>query len=301
MRILLTGGSGQLGWELRRTLAPRGSVHAPDREDLDLGDLPALRDAVRRLEPDLIVNAAAYNDVDRAEEEPQAALRVNAEAPAVLAEEAGRLGAALVHYSTDYVFAGEKDARYTEEDEPEPVNAYGRSKLEGERAVVAADAPHFIFRLSWVYGPRRENFVNTMLRLFRERDEVRVVDDQWGSPTWCRTAAEVTAQVLAAVSAVGGEPMEVIREQGGVYHLAADGRVSRYEQARAAQRQARRLRPDAGYGDCSIRPIPASEYPTEARRPRSTSLSSVSLEQTFGFSLPEWERDLVRCLEDRLG
>ena len=299
MRILLAGGNGQLGWELQRTLAPRGEVHAPDREALDLRDLEAARQVVRRVEPDLVVNAAAFNDVDGAESEPEVARRVNAEAPGALAEEAARLGVPLIHYSTDYVFGGEKEEPYAEEDEPAPVNAYGQSKLDGERAVAQSGAAHFIFRLSWVYASRRSNFVTTMLRLFRERDEVQVVDDQWGSPTWCRTPAEVTAQLLAGIRAAGSDLADGVREHGGLYHLAARGNVTRYEQARAVQRHAHRLEPDPGYDRCDIGSIPATEYPTEAERPRSTHLSSARLEQAFGFSLPGWEEDLIRCLQDR--
>lgn len=299
MRILLTGGTGQLGWELRRTLAPRGEISAPGRDLLDLRDPDAIRDAVRKVQPDLVVNAAAYNDVDRAEAETEGAFAVNAEAPHLLAREAGRAGAALIHYSTDYVFRGDRDEPYPEDAEPDPVNAYGRSKRQGELAVLDAGVPCLVFRLSWVYGPRRTNFVNTMLRLFRDRKTLRVVDDQWGSPTWCRTAAEVTAQVLASISAEHRELAGGIRERGGLYHLAARGRVSRHEQARAIQRHAHRLRPEAGYDRCAIQAIPTSEYPTEAARPRSTPLSSSRLEQSFGLSLPGWEEELVRCLEDR--
>lgn len=303
MRILLTGGSGQLGWELRRTLAPRGEVVAPGRDALDLREPDRIRDVVRELSPDLVVNAAAFTDVDRAETEPEAARRVNADAPGVLAAEAGAAGAGLVHFSTDYVVAGEKEDAYRESDEPHPVNVYGETKLAGERAILDADVPALVLRLSWVYGCRRKNFVTTMLRLFRERDEVEVVGDQRGSPTWCRTAAEVTAQVLAAALAAGrdpGKPARALRERGGLYHAAARGSVSRYEQARAIQRHARRLRPDAGFDACRLREIPSAEYPAEAPRPPTTPLSSDRLEETFGLRLPDWEYDLVRCLEDCL-
>lgn len=300
VRILLLGGTGQVGWELRRTLAPLGEVHAPERDALDLRNLEAVRESVRRVGPDLVVNAAAYNDVDGAVRETELAHRVNAEAPRILAEEAERIGASLVHYSTDYVFGGDKDGPYDEEDTPRPENEYGRSKRKGELAVADAGAPHFIFRLSWVYGGRRHsNFVETMLRLFEEREEVEVVDDRWGSPTWCRTPAEVTAQVLAAVSAGGRSVADGLREQGGLYHLAARGSVSRYEQARAVQRHAQRLSPGSRLAECELRPIPSSEYAAEASRPRSTALSSDRLARAFGLTLPRWEQDLVRCLEDR--
>lgn len=299
MRYLLIGGSGQVGWELQRTLAPRGEVHCPGRRVLDLCEPDTIREVVRQSTPDVVVNAAAYNDVDGAEAEPEIARRVNGEAPAVLADEARRIGAVLIHYSTDYVFGGDKGRSYTEDDEPDPVNAYGRSKRQGERAVIESDGAHLVFRLSWVYGRRRPNFVTTMLRLFRERDEVDVVDDQWGSPSWCRTAAEVTVQVLAAVSSVAGDPRDGLRRHTGLYHLAANGRTTRYEQARAIQRHAHRLWPRGSFDACEIRPIASSEYPAEAARPRATPLCSARIEQTFGLSLPAWETDLIRCLEDQ--
>lgn len=298
MRILLTGGNGQLGWELRRTLAPGGEVLAPGRERLDLRKPDRLREAVRELSPELVVNAAAVTDVDRAEAEPDEARRVNAEAPGILAAEAGAAGAALVHFSTDYVFSGEKGRAYRESDEPDPVNVYGETKLAGERAVLDADVPALVLRLSWVYGCRRENFLTTMLRLLRDRDEVRVVGDQRGSPTWCRTAAEVTARVLAAALAGAAGPGRAIRERGGLYHAAARGSATRYEQAASIQRHAHRFWPDAGYDTCRLRKISSAEYPAEAPRPPATSLSSDRLEDAFGLCLPNWDDDLVRCLED---
>lgn len=298
MRILLTGGKGQLGWELRRTLAPRGEVLAPGRERLDLREPDRIREAVRELDPDLVVNAAAVTDVDRAETEPEEARRVNTDAPRVLAAEAETAGAALVHFSTDYVFSGEKGSVYRESDEPDPVNVYGATKLAGERAVLDAEIPALVLRLSWVYGCRRKNFLTTMLRLFRERDEVRVVGDQCGSPTWYRTAAEITAQVLAAALAGDGEPARAIRERGGLYHAAARGTATRYQQAESIQRHAHRFCPEAGYDQCRLRKISSAEYPAEAPRPPVTPLSSDRLENVFGLCLPAWEDDLVHCLEE---
>jgi dTDP-4-dehydrorhamnose reductase len=197
MRILLTGPTGQVGWELRRSLAPLGVVTALDRTALDLTDADGLRRVVREVRPALIVNAAAYTAVDRAESEPDLAMAVNGLAPGILAEEGKRVGAALVHFSTDYVFDGRKAGAYVEDDAPAPVNVYGATKLAGERAMEAVGAPHLILRTSWVYGARGANFFLTMRRLARERPELRIVDDQTGAPTWCRMIAEATAQIIA--------------------------------------------------------------------------------------------------------
>ncbi|RMF81743.1 MAG: dTDP-4-dehydrorhamnose reductase, partial [Nitrospirae bacterium] len=197
MRILLTGSRGQVGWELARALAPLGEVVALDHAALDLEDEGAVRRAVREARPRVVVNAAAYTAVDRAESEPERAMRINGEAPGWLAQEAAACGAALVHYSTDYVFDGRKPAPYVESDPPAPLNAYGRSKLAGERAVAAAGVPHLILRTSWVYAARGRNFPRTILRLARERDLLRVVDDQVGAPTWARWIAGATAACLA--------------------------------------------------------------------------------------------------------
>lgn len=257
MKILLTGGTGQIGWELHRTLAPLGRVSAPGREKLDLADPDALRTAVRKLSPDVVVNAAAYTDVDRAESEPDRAAAVNAQAPEVLAQEAARVNAAVVHYSTDYVFGGEKSGAYTEQDEPDPINVYGETKLAGERAVREAGAGHLIVRTSWVYGTRRENFLTTMQRLFSERESVEVVDDQVGSPTWCRLVAEATAAMLARwrpVQARGegtrdsNDGIAGGRDEGtggdratnGTYHVAAKGRATWHEFALAIRNELER-------------------------------------------------------------
>lgn len=239
MKTLLTGGTGQIGWELRRTLAPTGRVIAPTRDQLDLSEPDELATVVRKRSPDLVVNAAAYTDVDDAESNPDQATAVNARAPGVLAEAADEIGAAMVHYSTDYVFDGGKDDPYVETDEPDPSNVYGETKLEGERAVRDAGVRHLIVRTSWVYGLRRDNFLTTMQRLFREQETVEVVDDQFGSPTWCRLVAEATALMLARweEGPLQDEAIERFdsngsRRQlepdvtGGLYHLAAVGSTS---------------------------------------------------------------------------
>ena len=203
MRILVTGANGQVGWELQRTLQTLGDVVACDRGTLDLSDPDSIRGKVREIRPDVIVNAGAYTAVDRAESEPELAMAVNGVAPGVLAEEAKQLGALLLHYSTDYVFDGTKAEPYLESDAPNPVSVYGSSKLAGEKAVEAVGGAYLIFRTSWVYGGRGKNFLLTMLRLAGEREELRVVDDQFGAPTWCRTIAEATAQVVAKLSPAG--------------------------------------------------------------------------------------------------
>jgi dTDP-4-dehydrorhamnose reductase len=284
MRILLTGAGGQVGFELARTLAPLGELHAFDHAHLDLADPAALVEACRALQPELIVNAAAYTAVDKAESEPGLAHAVNARAPGVLAGEAGRLGAVLVHYSTDYVFDGSKRAPYAEDDPPRPLNAYGRSKLEGELAIAASGCRHLVFRTSWVYGPRGRNFLATMLSLAATRDEVRVVDDQRGAPTSSLFLAEATARALAAI------PPEGVAS--GVYHLAAAGKTSWAGFARAIFDRAKGRR---GFRAPRVVPIASAEYPTAARRPPYSVLSHRKFTAAFGFAPSSWETQLDAC------
>ncbi len=289
MKILLIGGQGQVGWELQRTLAPLGTVYAPARTELDLADADALRQAVRQAGPDLIVNAAAYTAVDQAERERDLAFRINGDAPGILAEEARRIDAAIVHYSTDYVFDGAKGAPYEEIDAPRPLNAYGESKLAGERAVAASGAAHLILRTSWVYGVRGKNFLLTMRRLGQERDELRVVDDQVGAPTWSRLIAEATASVLAHCLHKGSVA-PVLAERGGLYHLSCAGQVSWHGFARAIV--ATLPKPPR------VTPIATQDYPTPAARPAYSVLSNGKLARAFGLVLPDWRRALALCLED---
>lgn len=290
MRILVTGGAGQLGWELRRALAIFGEVVAPPRDVLDLAVPGSIVAAVRGLGPDLIVNAAAYTAVDMAESETDLAMKVNGDAPRVLAEEAAARHAALIHYSTDYVFDGAKVAPYREEDEALPVNAYGRSKLAGERAVTAAGAAHLILRTGWVYGARGRNFLLTMLRLGRERKELKVVDDQYGAPTPARQIAEATAAVIGRNFSARGFDLERFRESGGLYHLTASGRTSWFGFAQAIL--------EGRAGMARLLPIPTSDYPTPALRPRNSVLDNSKLEKQFGFVLPDWKAGLSLCLEE---
>jgi dTDP-4-dehydrorhamnose reductase len=272
LRILLTGANGQVGWELRRTLAPLGELEAHGRAELDLRDAGRMREAVRASNADVIVNAAAYTAVDKAESEREAAFAVNAAAPGVLAEEAKRSGALLVHYSTDYVFDGAKPAPYVEEDEPNPINVYGASKLAGERAIAASGCRYLILRTSWVYGPRGANFYLTMLRLARERPELRVVDDQVGAPTSSLAIARATAQLLRPGA-------------HGLYHLSAAGRTSWCGFARAILGRAGIATP--------VVAIRTEDYPAPARRPRNSRLDCSRLRADFGVVLAPWEEGLA--------
>lgn len=289
MRILITGRDGQVGWELQRTLAPLGEIAALSRTELNLADAEAIRQAVREVGPDLIVNAAAYTAVDKAEEERERAFAVNGVAPGVLAEEAKRLGAAIVHYSTDYVFDGGKGAPYEEIDAPHPRSVYGESKLAGEKAVAASGAAHLILRTSWVYGLRGKNFLRTIQRLAAEREELRVVDDQVGAPTWSRAIAEATAAVLAQClhkDSVSG----LLHDRGGLYHLSCAGQTSWFGFASAIV--AGLPKPPR------MTPIATAEYPLPAPRPAYSVLANAKLARAFGVALPEWSAALRLCLAD---
>jgi dTDP-4-dehydrorhamnose reductase len=280
MKILLTGRNGQVGWELERTLGPLGEVIAFDRSGLDLAKPDEIVARVRAVNPEIIVNPAAYTAVDKAESEPDLAMAINGTAPGILAEEGKKIGALLVHYSTDYVFDGEKAEPYVETDPTNPLSAYGRSKLAGEQAITASGADHLIFRTSWVYANRGKNFLLTILRLAKEKPELHVVADQFGAPTWARDIATVTALVLARRPAKADIP-------SGVYHLTAAGRTTWHGFAQKIVELAGLSTPVAA--------IPASEYPTPARRPRNSVLDSARLEEMFGVALPAWERAVTLC------
>jgi dTDP-4-dehydrorhamnose reductase len=272
LRILLTGATGQVGWELRKTLAPLGEVKAFDRYGLDLADAPQLAASVRALLPGLIVNAAAYTAVDKAEAERDMAFAVNATAPRVLAEEAKRIGALLVHYSTDYVFDGTKPAPYVEDDATHPINVYGESKLAGEQAIARAGCRHLILRTSWVYGARGKNFFLTMRRLGKERPELRVVHDQVGAPTSSLAIAHATSQLLE-------------RGTEGLYHMTAAGETTWCGFARAILAGAGIATPVVG--------IRTENYPTPARRPTNSRLDCSRLKAAAGVQLPTWEEQLA--------
>jgi len=283
--ILLLGATGQVGHELRRTLASLGTVRAPGRDEVDLTARDTLRRVVSEIDPALIVNAAAYTDVDGAEDEPERAAALNAEAPRVLAEAARETEAWLVHYSTDYVFDGETCIPYTEEDAPNPINVYGRTKREGEQALQEVGGRSVILRSSWVYSDRRSNFVRTMLQLADDRDHLTVVDDQIGVPTWAGWLAEATATIGEQLLATSN-PSSL----RGLYHLAGTGQTSWYGFARAIFAQ-------FGCTDVSVEPVPSTEYPSPAPRPAYTVLDSTRARTTFDLTLPTWTAQLARFCE----
>jgi dTDP-4-dehydrorhamnose reductase len=301
MKILLTGKNGQVGWELQRTLATLGDVVAIDRQGMDLANPDSIRSAIRKIRPDLIVNAAAYTAVDKAESEPDLAMAINGIAPGIMAEEAKRLGAAMVHYSTDYVFDGTKTSPYTEEDIPNPLSVYGKTKLAGEQAVQAAGIPHLIFRTSWVYGLRGRNFLLTIMHLAKERDELRIVDDQIGAPTWSRMIAEATSQVLAQIlMPVAHHPLR-IAEVSGLYNLTAADQTAWYGFAKAILESMSLQSTHASlithHPSPNLIPITTPEYPLPASRPLYSMLSSAKLNRTFGVVLPAWDASLTLCME----
>ena len=296
MKILLLGKNGQLGWELQRSLAPLGEVIALDRHcaDLcgDLSDLTGLAETVRRVRPKVIVNAAAYTAVDKAESEPALARTLNATAPGVLAEEAAKLGALLVHYSTDYVFDGSGKHAWTEANTPAPLNVYGQTKLEGERLIQAAGCQHLIFRTSWVYATRGANFAKTMLRLAQEREHLNVIDDQFGAPTGADLLADVSAH---AIFHVLRNPLDA-----GLYHLAASGETSWFEYAKYVLAQAERTHSAIKLVANKINPVATSAFPTPARRPHNSRLDTTRLQTAFGLSLPPWQQGVARMLTEIL-
>ena len=279
MRILLTGRNGQVGWELERALAPLGEVIAADRAMLDLADAEAIRRTVRETEPDVVVNAAAYTAVDRAESEPETALRINGAAPGVLAEEARRHGALLVHYSTDYVFDGTKATPYVEEDSTHPLNVYGRSKLEGERAIQSSGCRHLVLRTSWVYSARGSNFLRAIIRRARSQPELRVVNDQIGAPTSAAAIARATARILGRT---GPE---------GVFHASASGRTSWHGFAEAIVKRAGLPTRVVG--------IRSQDYPSAARRPSNSLLDNAKLRSVFGILLEDWQEQLREVMDPR--
>ena len=315
MKILLTGKNGQVGWELQRTLATLGKIIPVDRNQLDLSNPDSIRTVIREAKPDLIVNAAAYTAVDKAESEPELAMAINGIAPGIMAEEAKRLNAAIIHYSTDYVFDGAKTSPYVEDDAPNPINVYGKTKLAGEQAIQAAEVPYLILRTSWVYGARGKNFLLTILRLAKERDELKIVDDQIGAPTWSRMIAEATGQILAQcfspliddLSGPSGHrkpefhksrvtAFSRLTDVSGVYHLTSGGQTSWYGFAKAILECAPPLMPHP-----SLKPIPTSEYPLPAVRPKNSAISNDRLLQTFGIALPDWNYALRLCLDEVQG
>jgi dTDP-4-dehydrorhamnose reductase len=291
--ILLTGVNGQVGYELQQTLAPFGNVMSVDRSQLDLRDPDAIRRLVREVKPAVIVNPAAYTAVDQAESEPEFAFAVNAAAPRVLAEEADRCQALLLHYSTDYVFDGSKTSPYVETDETHPLGIYGESKLAGEKAIQAVSAPHIILRTSWVYGARGRNFLQTVIRLAQERDELRIVVDQIGAPTSSRAIANATAVML-------GDWQE---EKSGTYHLSCAGETSWFGFAQAILRFYEAHRAAQGWPQLKVnadalQSISTAEYPTPATRPAYSVLNNAKLQLAFQISMPMWSEALSAVMRE---
>lgn len=297
MKILLLGQNGQVGWELQRSLAPLGEVLALDRHSTDFcGDLSQperLAHTVLAWRPDVVVNAAAHTAVDKAESEPELARCLNATAPAALAQAAAQIGALLVHYSTDYVFNGQGQSPWQEDDATGPLSVYGQTKREGEQAIAASGCAHLIFRTSWVYAARGGNFAKTMLRLAAERERLTVIDDQWGAPTGAELLADVTAHAV----------VHALRERqdlSGIYHLAAAGETTWHGYASHVIAQARLLKPSLALKVNEIAPVPTSAFPTPAQRPLNSRLNTHKLQQAFGLALPAWQLGVNRMLAETL-
>jgi dTDP-4-dehydrorhamnose reductase len=290
MKILITGGNGQLGWALAQAFRSSAEIILPDRATMDLANPDQIVSCLREMKPDLILNAGAYTAVDRAESEAEIAFAINAQAPGILADEANRLGVPLVHYSTDYVFDGTATRPYEEEELTNPLSVYGRSKRDGEIAVRAVAERYVTLRVSWLYGNRRQNFLQTMLRLARERDTLSVVNDQWGAPTWVQSIADVTKRIVVTDTARADISIE-----NGTYHVAAQGKTSWYEFACALLAQTH----DPMRRASEIKAIPTAEYKTPAKRPAYSVLNCAKISQATGLSLASWQTQLSNCLAER--
>jgi len=301
LKIVILGRNGQLAWEANRRFQGLGQIICVGRPELDLLDIEGVRAEIRRIKPSVLVNAAAYTAVDQAESEPEAAMKINSEAPAVMADEAKRLGALFITYSTDYVFDGKSAAPYKETDSPAPLNVYGVSKLSGERAVEDVGGNYLIFRTSWVYGARGKNFLKTILKLATERPELRIVDDQVGAPTWSRDLADATRNIMeqfAMKSAAEKVPIgEALGDRGGIYHMTAAGSVSwcGFGAAILEEMEKRGL---SKRSLVKIVPIPSSDYPTPAARPHNSRLCNDKLKNTFGVTLPSWQASFAAVMNE---
>jgi len=302
MKILLLGKDGQVGWELQRSLIPLGELHAYGREDCDLADTEKLRKLIRELTPDIIVNAAAYTAVDKAEGDSSTAERINVAVPALLAEEAKTLNAWLVHYSTDYVFDGKKSGDYNESDATMPLSVYGRTKLAGEKAITESGCQHLIFRTSWVFAARGANFIKTILRLARERSSLNAVGDQHGAPTSAELIADVTALCLqhCLASCGGGRQPENDTSFSGIYHLTASGSTTWHGYAQYAIGYAIEQGLELACRPDNVLSIPATEYPAPAKRPANSRLDTSKLRTTFGLTMPAWDYHVRRTLDEVL-
>jgi len=291
MKILLLGKNGQLGWELQRCLAPLGEVRALDYPEIDLANRDSLRDSIRANKPEVIVNATAYTAVDRAESESELAYAINAAGPAAIAEEAKSLGAALIHFSTDYVFDGTKGKPYIETDTPNPLSVYGKSKLAGEQAIQSIGGAYLILRTAWVYSTRRDSFISKVLQWARQNETLKIVDDQVSNPTWARMLAQATALSLARA---GNNFYPWLAGRKGLYHLAGDGVASRLDWARKILE----LDPHRDEQVCKeILPALTSDFPTPAQRPLFSALDCDHFTATFGLRLPAWESALQMAME----
>ncbi|NPV84665.1 MAG: dTDP-4-dehydrorhamnose reductase [Anaerolineae bacterium] len=292
MRLLLLGKNGQVGWEAQRTLCCFGDVIALGRDQLDLERTELVAELLDVYQPDVVINTAAYTAVDRAETERQRAHLVNAAAPAEIARQTKKRRVAFIHFSTDYVFDGNKSSAYVETDTPLPLNVYGMTKLEGERAIQDMDGAYLILRTGWVYSLRRDTFVNKVLTWASQNKVVRVVDDQVGSPTWSRLLAEICAQLIAMGM---GDIYRWVNERKGVYHLAGDGAVSRFEWAQAVLELAGLT---SGDRQVELLPVSSAEFPAPARRPPMSALDCTQFFSTFGLKLPHWRLALQMAMED---
>ena len=294
LKILLFGANGQVGWELQRSLSPLGELVALDRRSIglcgDLTDLNGIQDTVRQVAPDVIVNAAAYTAVDKAESDDELAQIVNASAPSALAKAANAAGALLVHYSTDYVFDGSGRKPWVEDDPTGPLNVYGRTKLEGEQRIAIQCAKHLIFRTSWVYAARGGNFAKTMLRLAHERETLNVINDQFGAPTGADLLADVTAHAIAHVMR---KP-----DDAGLYHLSASGETTWFDYAKYVVDQSIREKEALRIIVKTINPVATSAFPTAAQRPRNSRLNTAKLQRTLGLQLAPWQQGVARMLAE---
>lgn len=290
-KILVTGKNGQLGWELQRVLAASGEIIALDSDAMNLADADAIRRTVREVRPDVIINPAAYTAVDKAETDAKLAMAVNGVAPGILAEEAKLQGTVLVHYSTDYVFDGSKATPYSEADIANPQSVYGRTKYAGEQAVLASGCKHLILRTSWVYGVHGGNFVKTILRLAKERSELRIVADQFGAPTWARDLAQSTATALSRWMEKDFDPKFC-----GLYHLTAAGQTNWHEYAEEIVQLARKYDAALSSKSLDIRAITTQDYPVPAKRPVNSVLANNKIRETFGIVMPAWRDSLAECV-----
>jgi dTDP-4-dehydrorhamnose reductase len=291
MRILLTGKNGQVGWELNRSLSALGTLYALGRDEMDLSKPETLSTVIQEIKPHLIINAAAYTAVDKAESEPELAMTINGVAPQVLAQEAKKVGAAMIHYSTDYVFDGKATSPYQEEDTPCPLSVYGKSKLAGENGVRQAGIPHIIFRTSWVYSLRGSNFLLTMQKLAQTRAQIKIVQDQVGAPTWSKAIAEGTTKILHQSMS----PTHALTlPESGLFHISCGGETNWFVFAKTI------LELCGLSNNTELIPIPTTEYPTPAVRPQYSQLSNRKLKQVFDYEMPQWQKALQKCLQPTL-